>query len=408
MRAHPDTRRRVAHRGDAPVTERPSGEGFVMECAAHITRPCSSWDNCYARNDLGANMQEHTRSSAIRATLGHPVIDGDGHIVEMIPVFADFIRDHGRGDIVDRAVIFNMERRSAEQERAMAIALRRAAGLVPATWTIPTDAEYFATVTTPSRYYERLGEAGIDFAVLYPTFGLPLLQIDDPDHRVTVCRLFNEYLAEEYRPFSDRFTVAAAVPMHSPEEGVAGLEHAKGLGAKVALVPSWVRRPRRRRVPRRRARTNPAFGIRLPRMARHLRARQRLRLRPGVGQSDRARDAPGRALPGHGIRRPPVGDQLHIQWRRTLRGGWRCLRQVAVSGRSHPPVPRTCVSRSSKAAWPRASRPMCVWSDSGRREVPLGWTSLTRPTSTRPCWPLSTPSVTHDSRSIRHVRSPPW
>ena len=189
-------------------------------------------------------MQEHTRSSAIRATLGHPVIDGDGHIVEMIPVFADFIRDHGRGDIVDRAVIFNMERRSAEQERAMAIALRRAAGLVPATWTIPTDAEYFATVTTPSRYYERLGEAGIDFAVLYPTFGLPLLQIDDPDHRVTVCRLFNEYLAEEYRPFSDRFTVAAAVPMHSPEEGVAGLEHAKGLGAKVALVPSWVRRPR--------------------------------------------------------------------------------------------------------------------------------------------------------------------
>ena len=214
-------------------------------------------------------MTEPTRSAAIRAALGHPVIDGDGHIIEMIPVFADFIRDHRRGDIVEDAVIFNMERRSAERERAIPMAERRSSGLVPATWTIPTDAEYFATVTTPARYHERLGEAGIDFAVLCPTFGLPLLQIDDPDHRVTVCRLFNEYLAGEYRPYSDRFTVAAAVPMHNPEEAVAGLEHAKSLGAKVALVPSWVRRPRQGEgFAARPPRTRPALGVRPPGLAR--------------------------------------------------------------------------------------------------------------------------------------------
>jgi predicted TIM-barrel fold metal-dependent hydrolase len=180
----------------------------------------------------------------LREQLGHPVIDGDGHIIEMLPVFVDFIRDHGRRDIIEDAAIFNMVRRSAADEAAMSMVARRSAALVPATWTIPTDTDYFATVTQPSRYHERLGEAGIDFAVLYPTFGLPLLQIDDPDHRVTVCRLFNEWLAEEWRPYRDRFTVAAAVPLHTPEEAIAGLEHAKALGAKVVLIPSWVRRPR--------------------------------------------------------------------------------------------------------------------------------------------------------------------
>jgi predicted TIM-barrel fold metal-dependent hydrolase len=185
-----------------------------------------------------------TRSQQIHEQLGHPVIDGDGHIIEMLPVFTDFLRDHGRGDIVDAAAIFNTVRRSMADEAGMTIAQRRSSALMPATWTIPTDTDYFATVTQPSRYYDRLGEAGIDFAVLYPTFGLPCLQIDDPDHRVTVCRLFNEWLAEEWRPYADRFTIAAAVPMHTPEEAIAGLEHAKSIGAKVALIPSWVRRPR--------------------------------------------------------------------------------------------------------------------------------------------------------------------
>ena len=97
----------------------------------------------------------------------------------------------------------------------MPLVERRAAALMPATWTIPTDTEYFATVTQPSRYYERLGEAGIDFAVLYPTFGLPCLQIDDPDHRTAVCRLFNEWLAEEFGPYRDRFTDSLCGPSGS-------------------------------------------------------------------------------------------------------------------------------------------------------------------------------------------------
>jgi hypothetical protein len=38
-----------------------------------------------------------TRSARIREQLGHPVIDGDGHVIEHLPVFADFYELVGDG-----------------------------------------------------------------------------------------------------------------------------------------------------------------------------------------------------------------------------------------------------------------------------------------------------------------------
>ena len=184
------------------------------------------------------------RSSELRARLGHPVIDGDGHVIEQIPVFADFVRDHGRSDIVERSALFGMTATYAAGQRALTTEDRRRAAMVPARWTTPTDTDYYATITTPALYHERIAEAGIDFAVLYPTVGLPLLQIDADEDRAPICRFFNEFMADQYRPYGDRFTLAAAIPMHTPEEAIAALEHARSIGAKVGLIPSYVRRPR--------------------------------------------------------------------------------------------------------------------------------------------------------------------
>jgi predicted TIM-barrel fold metal-dependent hydrolase len=120
---------------------------------------------------------------------------------------------------------------------------RRAGGILPHSWHVPASNEYYATVTSPKRYHERLGEAGIDFAVLYPTMGIALLQLLDDEQRVTLCRLYNEFMAEQYRPYGDRFTVAALVPMNTPDEAVGALEHIKSLGAKVGIIASHVHRP---------------------------------------------------------------------------------------------------------------------------------------------------------------------
>jgi predicted TIM-barrel fold metal-dependent hydrolase len=115
--------------------------------------------------------------------------------------------------------------------------------MYPAFWTAACgDTDYFATVTAPSRYSERLSEAGIDFSVLLPSIGLLIGGFADEDERVTLCRLYNEFMAELYGPYRDRFTVAAAIPMGNPIEAIAEMTRAKSLGAKVALIPSYFRR----------------------------------------------------------------------------------------------------------------------------------------------------------------------
>jgi predicted TIM-barrel fold metal-dependent hydrolase len=179
----------------------------------------------------------HSRSARIRDDLGHPVLDGDGHIVELLAVFLDYVRDNGYGALLEGM----LNRHRAIEDLSMEE--RREGGVLPHSWHVPSTAEYYATVTSPKRYHERLPEAGIDFAVLYPTMGIALLQLLDDEQRVTLCRLYNEWMAEQYRPYGDRFTVASLIPMHTPEEAVAALDHAKGLGSKVALIASHVHRP---------------------------------------------------------------------------------------------------------------------------------------------------------------------
>jgi predicted TIM-barrel fold metal-dependent hydrolase len=178
-----------------------------------------------------------TRSSRLREELGYPVLDGDGHIVELTPVFLDYVRDHGAGSQLTGM----LQRRRAIED--LSLNDRRVGGVLPHSWHVPATTEYYATVTSPKRYYERLGEAGIDFAVLYPSMGIALLQLLDDEQRNTLCRLYNEYVAELYRPYRDRFATAALVPMNTPDEAIAALEHAKHIGAKIGLIASHVHRP---------------------------------------------------------------------------------------------------------------------------------------------------------------------
>ena len=43
-----------------------------------------------------------SRSSQIREQLGHPVIDSDGHFLEYVPFFLDYLRDVGGSEMAAR------------------------------------------------------------------------------------------------------------------------------------------------------------------------------------------------------------------------------------------------------------------------------------------------------------------
>ena len=77
--------------------------------------------------------------------------------------------------------------------------------------------------------------------VLYPTRAFGIAGIDDDDLRIGVCRGFNDFFADTYGPFADRMTPVGVIPMHTPDEAVAELEHCHELG------PEGRRHPRGRR-----------------------------------------------------------------------------------------------------------------------------------------------------------------
>ena len=181
-------------------------------------------------------------SQTIRARLSHPVIDSDGHWVEYHPMILDYLTQVGgskaaeglrsRDDIVGKILRLTDEERRDEGRAQQAW------------WPYPTKNTLDrATAMIPRLLYQRLDELGIDFTVVYPTSGLGLYSIGDDEMRQATCRAFNMYVADVFGEFADRITPAAAIPMHTPEEAIAELEHVKSLGLKVIVMGSVIRRP---------------------------------------------------------------------------------------------------------------------------------------------------------------------
>ena len=179
----------------------------------------------------------------LRAEIGHPVIDADGHWLEYGPVVSEAMRKIG-GDAAVRAMRINGER--VGRALRMTPAERRRENIAQeAFWGAPTkNTRDRATAMMPRLLYERLDEFGIDFAVLFPTLGLGLPRVNDAEARLAACRAFNVYQAELFEPLKDRMTPAAVVPMHHPDEAIAELEHAVGeLGLKAVMLNSMIDRP---------------------------------------------------------------------------------------------------------------------------------------------------------------------
>src|SRR5262249_27906437 len=101
-----------------------------------------------------------------------------------------------------------------------------------------------ATAMLPGLLYDRLDELGIDVAVVYPTYGLTVMGLDDPGLRVAAARAFNTYYAQAYAPFRDRLQPGALGPTYAPEEAGDVLVHAtQALGLRPIMCTGLVQRP---------------------------------------------------------------------------------------------------------------------------------------------------------------------
>ncbi|CAN5774869.1 hypothetical protein BH18ACI4_BH18ACI4_00540 [soil metagenome] len=186
-----------------------------------------------------------SKSAAIRASLNHPVIDCDGHMIEFEPDVLDYLKQVGGPTIVEQYVsaiagskLFGWDYLSPDERRDKRVARSP-------WWGAPTKNTLDrATATLPKLLYERLDEFGIDFTVLFPSVGMTATYPKDEEVRRAVCRAYNTYYADLYREYADRITAAAIIPMHNPREAIEELEFAVDtLGLKVIFMQSYVRRP---------------------------------------------------------------------------------------------------------------------------------------------------------------------
>ena len=194
-----------------------------------------------------------TRAAAIRDRLGHAVVDADGHWIETAPVmkgfFLEFVKDLGGADLAARfeaAGGLDYDDTVLRPWSALSDAQRREIWATrPPWWTLPAaNTLDRATAHLPGLLSERLDDFGIDFSVLYPSRTLTTPAIREAELRQIACRALNVYHRELYGGHADRMTPVALIPTHTPEEGIAELDHAVGeLGMKAIMINGLVHRP---------------------------------------------------------------------------------------------------------------------------------------------------------------------
>ena len=142
-------------------------------------------------------MASSSKSAAVRARLDHPVIDGDGHWLEPLPIFLDYLKDVAGPSVVDKFVkrAKDVTWYDLAPEERMRRRMHR-----PTWWGEPANTLDRATAMIPRLFYERLDDIGIDFCVLYTSLGLFFIGNPDEEIRRAIARAVNRMNAELFKP----------------------------------------------------------------------------------------------------------------------------------------------------------------------------------------------------------------
>ncbi len=172
----------------------------------------------------------------IREKIDHPIIDGDGHQVEVLPLVIDCAREIAGSAAAERLARHFQE--DAAGVRQVPAARARTF------WTFPTE-NTLDRVTShlPELLYRRLDQIGIDFALVFPGAGHALLRVVDDEARQLGTAAMNTYYAQVYGSLRDRLEPVAVIPTFTPEEACAELDHAVGeLGLRLVSMSGVIPR----------------------------------------------------------------------------------------------------------------------------------------------------------------------
>jgi hypothetical protein len=166
------------------------------------------------------------RAARIRAGLGHPVIDGDGHWMEPIPIFLEYLHEAGGVRMVD--ALRDYWHRNSAWYRASPAERQHRRLRRTIWWGVTTSTYDKATALLPALLDERLPELGVDFAMIYPSMGLSISGINQNDLNEAGARAYNRMTADMFAPYAARFAPVAIIPARTPDAALAELDYAVG------------------------------------------------------------------------------------------------------------------------------------------------------------------------------------
>jgi predicted TIM-barrel fold metal-dependent hydrolase len=177
----------------------------------------------------------------VRSRLDHPVLDADGHMIEYLPLLRQFIVEEAGESVAANFddFVFGTSDKSVVREKRREMRVTRKAW-----WGYPAENTLDrATAMFPELMYKRLDEFGIDYAIVYPTFGLFPSSVVDDELRLALTRSVNRYYSEVCCDHRDRFEPVAAIPMRTPDEAIAELNFVAERGLKAVVMAGIVQRP---------------------------------------------------------------------------------------------------------------------------------------------------------------------
>src|SRR3984885_15923175 len=171
------------------------------------------------------------------------VIDADGHILEPLNLWSDYIEPKYRDKApkLIRDADGKQRLQVGEQLLGSKKGLGALGGVGARDGTVVDDAMEYEQGRKggfdPHARIPDMDQDGIDAAFLYPSIGLFCGAVKDPELAAAVARAYNRWLAEYCKPYPDRLFGVAMIPLQSVYRPVEEMKFARQtLGMKAAFI----------------------------------------------------------------------------------------------------------------------------------------------------------------------------
>lgn len=95
-------------------------------------------------------------------------------------------------------------------------------------------------VLDPRTRMDVMRAEGIVAECIFPTIGLYVWMLEDPEGGAASCRIYNEWIVDQLQSASPRFCCAGLVPTWSPEQAVAEITFIAESGLRALMLPTVV------------------------------------------------------------------------------------------------------------------------------------------------------------------------